>query len=70
MVCVRLPASTRAACRGTKFNLLMAALTRFAVLSSTGVVPFNTRLTVAIETFACCATCEMVGAFLRRIMAL
>ena len=60
MVFVRRLASTRAADRGTKFNSLIAACTRSAVEETTGVFPFITRLTVAMDTPARLATSAIV----------
>src|SRR6266508_4907079 len=61
IVLVRLLASTRAAWRGTNCSSSMARCTRVAFAAWTGVVPFRTRLTVAIDTSAWRATSEMVG---------
>jgi len=61
MVLVRLLASTRAAVRGTNCISSMARRTRSDFSSWTGVVPFSTRLTVAMETPARSATSAIVG---------
>src|SRR5574341_219807 len=59
-VWVRWLAKPRAAARGTNASSSMTARTRSAVSGATGVFPFNTRLTVAIETPAWRATSEIV----------
>ena len=61
IVFVRLLASTRAAWRGTNCSSSIASRTRSALSAWTGVVPFRTRLTVAIETSAWRATSAIVG---------
>jgi hypothetical protein len=64
MVLVLWLASTRAAVRGTNLSSLIASWTRWAVPPWTGVVPFRTRLTVAIDTPALRATSAIVGSWL------
>ena len=64
MVFVLRLARVRAAVRGTNRNSAIAARTRSAVYSMTGVFPVSTRLTVAMETPACSATSEIVAYFL------
>src|SRR6186997_1754013 len=68
MVLVRLLARTRAAWRGMNCSSSMARRTRSAFSAWTGVVPFRTRLTVAIETSAWRATSAIVGGWLLCMM--